>query len=622
MHWLTHISIKQKLFLITFFPVLLAIFIGIEAARSTWAKRDDAMSAQMIVQLSSYIDGIAHEFAVERGLTAGYLGSGKGYEKVLAQRSKADQALVSFKDYVDTNPVDSIISSQQENTYLRLFSGLANVRAAVNRRDSEVNAFAFYSNINKASLNMIIALSDQVEDITIKKYLRNLTAILWAKERAGQIRGLANGMLARGAATIDQYADFKMYVHSFSDFLAISQDTAKGEILSQIQAMSRDEVFRKVADIEQQLLSQHDSLDRIQGPPPSEWFSLSTDRIKLIKQTSVRALNEVLTYSETLTTRAMSQFSFILAVLSSVLVLSVILFLMIAKNICHRMNTTMRIMQDSIRDFDLSVRGDDTGSDEIAQITRSFNHYMDWLVQLIQEITNVSEVLDNQGASISAASKAIASAATEQAASLQEIAASMEQMTANIRQNSDHAQKTQRISSEAAIGAKSGGDAVSRAVVAMKDIAEKTVIVEEIARQTNLLALNAAIEAARAGEQGKGFAVVASEVRKLAERSQTAAVDIGTRSSSTVDYAENAGKLLEKLVPEIELTANLMQEISAGSREQHVGAEEINRALQQLDQVAQTSADSAARMTMSYQNLAQKSSELRDSLSRFKLSQG
>src|SRR5664279_4063118 len=163
----------------------------------------------------------------------------------------------------------------------------------------------------------------------------------------------------------------------------------------------------------------------------------------------------------------------------------------------------------------------------------------------------------------------------------------MEQMSANIRQNADNALQTEKIAVKSATDAQEGGKAVAQTVHAMKEIAGKISIIEEIARQTNLLALNAAIEAARAGEHGKGFAVVASEVRKLAERSQRAAAEISELSSSSVEVAERAGGMLARILPDVQKTSELVQEITAASREQDSGAAQINKAIQQLDQVIQ-----------------------------------
>ncbi|MBU0971144.1 MAG: methyl-accepting chemotaxis protein, partial [Proteobacteria bacterium] len=203
---------------------------------------------------------------------------------------------------------------------------------------------------------------------------------------------------------------------------------------------------------------------------------------------------------------------------------------------------------------------------------------------------------------------------SEQAASAEEASAAMEQMSANIVQNSENAQKTQNIAIKAAEDAIRGGEAVLKTVEAMRQIADKIQIIEEIARQTNMLALNAAIEAARAGEHGKGFAVVADAVRKLAERSQTAAGEISTISSSSVEISEQAGEMLERIVPDIRKTADLVQEINAASNEQKTGAEEINLSMQQLDQVIQTNAASSEELSSTSEELASQAEVLKSAI--------
>jgi methyl-accepting chemotaxis protein len=193
----------------------------------------------------------------------------------------------------------------------------------------------------------------------------------------------------------------------------------------------------------------------------------------------------------------------------------------------------------------------------------------------------------------------------------------MEQMSSNIRQNADNATQTEKIALKAASDAKEGGQAVNHTVDAMRQIAAKISIVEEIARQTNLLALNAAIEAARAGEHGKGFAVVASEVRKLAERSQRAAGEITQLAGSSVEVAEKAGKLLSTILPDVQKTAELVQEITAASREQDSGAGQINKAIQQLDQVIQQNAASSEETSSTSEELAGQAGQLQSAISFF-----
>jgi len=195
----------------------------------------------------------------------------------------------------------------------------------------------------------------------------------------------------------------------------------------------------------------------------------------------------------------------------------------------------------------------------------------------------------------------------------------MEEMAASIQQNADNARQTEKLASKAAEDAKASGSAVNKTVQAMKEVAGKISIIEEIARKTDLLALNAAVEAARAGEHGKGFAVVASEVRKLAERSQTAAAEISSLTVDGVRTAEGAGQLLAKLVPDIQKTAELVHEISAASAEQNTGASQINKAIQQLDQVIQQNAAASEQMASSSEELSSQAEMLQSSVGFFKL---
>ncbi|MBF0288941.1 MAG: methyl-accepting chemotaxis protein [SAR324 cluster bacterium] len=260
--------------------------------------------------------------------------------------------------------------------------------------------------------------------------------------------------------------------------------------------------------------------------------------------------------------------------------------------------------------------------DEIGILAEALREMVLRLREIVGEIQSSADNVSSGSQQLSSTSQQMSQGATEQAASVEETSASMEQMNSNIQQNADNAQQTEKISLKAAKDARESGEAVVKTVTAMKEIAGKIAIIEEIARQTNLLALNAAIEAARAGEHGKGFAVVASEVRKLAERSQTAAGEITKLSTSSVEVAEMAGNMLEQLVPDIQKTAELVQEISAASNEQNTGASQINQALQQLDQVIQQNAGASEEMSATAEQLFAQAQQLQDIIGFFNVGGG
>lgn len=246
--------------------------------------------------------------------------------------------------------------------------------------------------------------------------------------------------------------------------------------------------------------------------------------------------------------------------------------------------------------------------------------------EMVRQMKIILADIDSAAQNVSSGSEEMASSAeelsqgaVEQAASCEQVASSMEEMTATMRQTADNAQQTNQISKLAGQNAQKSGESVKNTVDAMRDIASKITVIEEIANKTDLLALNAAVEAARAGEQGRGFAVVASEVRKLAERSQQAAAEIIALSTSSVQTAEEAGKMLEKLVPDIQKTVDLVNEITASTDEQLHGAEEVNTALQQLDQVTQQNSSASEELSSTSEELASQAVQLQESIAFFKV---
>jgi methyl-accepting chemotaxis protein len=269
---------------------------------------------------------------------------------------------------------------------------------------------------------------------------------------------------------------------------------------------------------------------------------------------------------------------------------------------------------------DIPERIKETYRGDFEEIRENVNTMIGNLGRFATDLQAAADRVASASQELSGSAQEMSQGASEQAASAQEASASMEQMAANIRQNADNAGETERIAMKSAEDARESGKAVSDTVAAMRQISSKIAVIEEIARQTDLLALNAAVEAARAGDSGRGFAVVASEVRKLAERSQRAASEIGLLSQSSVEVADNAGQMLNQLVPHIQKTAELVQEIAAASAEQNAGADQINSALQQLDQVIQQNASVAEEITATAEQLATQGGMLRETAGFFTLS--
>ncbi|QTA88348.1 HAMP domain-containing methyl-accepting chemotaxis protein [Desulfonema magnum] len=274
---------------------------------------------------------------------------------------------------------------------------------------------------------------------------------------------------------------------------------------------------------------------------------------------------------------------------------------------------------NKISEGDLTVQIQVRTRDETGQLLAAMKNMVSKLKEIVTEVSRTSDNVALGSQQLSSSSEEMSQASSQQAGSTEEVSSSMEEMSANIRQNADNAMETQRIALKSAEDAQESGKAVTKTVTAMKEIAEQILIIEDIARQTDLLALNAAIEAARAGEYGQGFAVVASEVRKLSERSQKAARKINKLSVSSVEVAERAGEMLARLVPDIQKTAELVQEISAATNEQDRGAAQINLSVQQLNQVVQQNATASEETASTAEELSSQADQLRRVITFFRL---
>lgn len=309
----------------------------------------------------------------------------------------------------------------------------------------------------------------------------------------------------------------------------------------------------------------------------------------------------------------------IIIIIGVVTVAAMILFIfLLAGTISRPLKKAVQVAE-TISNGNLTVGIRAESEDETGLLMRAMNNMKEKLSETIDNIKKISDSVLSGSVEISSTSQKMAQGATEQAAAGEEVSSSLEEMGANIEQNAANSRETEKIALKAANDAEESGATVLEAVTAVKSIAEKILIVEEIARQTNMLALNAAIEAARAGDSGKGFAVVAAEVRRLAERSKIAADEITELSGSTVVKAENAAKLLQEVVPDIRKTAELVQDITSSSNEQNSGVKQINKAVTQLDQVIQLNASSSEQLDSMAEELASHAKALSEAIEYFRV---
>ena len=396
------------------------------------------------------------------------------------------------------------------------------------------------------------------------------------------------------------------------------QSELKAEMDSLI--ISWDYVFKQQTALMQMLVSFEDYSDMMKEIDASSIL----DEIVPISERVSNQLESIVNQktSESATAKVMESFS-LMVVASWVLIVVVIaISIFLAFYTANRIIVPIQNAVHAVKEIasgNLNVKLETDRTDEVGELMSNLSTMADKLKDVIGITTIVADKISKASDQISASAQQMSDGATAQAASAEEVSSSMEEMAANIQQNTDNSQQTEKIALTAAVDVKEGAEVVNQTVSSMSTIADKISIIEEIARQTNLLALNAAVEAARAGEHGKGFAVVAAEVRKLAERSQVAANEINDVSASSVKVSQRAGQLLSDIVPSINNTAKLVQEITASSLEQNSGAEQVNNAVQSLNLVVQQNAASAEEMAAGATELLKFAQNLKRQVSFFRL---
>ncbi len=659
---LNQLTIKKKLFLFAALPLLTSVILGLQMASDLLQSKQRASQAHLLVQFANRLDAIAHQHAVERGLTAGFLGSqgASGKEAVLQQRRNADSAEQAYSNFLLAHPeLTALIGDNKLQRFKTLLEKKDGIRNKVDQLARDNGAFDYYSKLNKTALNLINNSIHLVNIPTLREDLQQLTNLLWMKERAGQSRGAINGMLARGSASVAQYASINVYITSFNTVMNNLISAEHPVISTEVKNFQTTEAYKKVATIEKSLMEQYASLDQISGPTPADWFPLATHRISLIKAMADDVTQSLLDKADQITTSSTHKMLLSISLLVAVLLISMIILLGIANNIARRLQSLRTTLRRSTENSDLSIQADSSGSDEIASIAANVNLYISWLNEMIGNIQQIVVQLNQQTQQFNSQSENNRQVMTEQKDQSHMLATAMSEMQQSITDVARSCQNAAALSNVAQNNSQDGLLSVQQTAEAMTNLSaniarSETIIqaldantqrigtvldtIRGIAEQTNLLALNAAIEAARAGEQGRGFAVVADEVRSLAQRTQESTAETQKMIEALCSTAEQATQNMQQSHVEaevclarsreteekiketaksIEEADSLLEQIAAAAEEQSTVSNEINRNVYQIDEFSSQCLETANSIDQGSRAISKISEKLHHQISGF-----
>ncbi len=619
MNFLKNLSIRSTIIFLLTLPLLSMAYFSYLSIHSEYNAAQEMDKIEQQVYLATNISALVHELQKERGATAVYMGSGgkKYSSEVSSQRLTTDEK----KNQLDVFLQDfdqSTLADQTLKKTLGELAQLSNIRKnATSLGVPAKDVIAYFTSLNGHFLDVIQSISKTSQNKDVSNAVYSYANFLLGKERAGIERAVLSNVFAKNkfapgvqAKAITLKLEQGIFLNEFFTRATQQQKQLFNSLLS---SRDQSEVARMRAVAYGGLSNSEEGF----GIDAGYWFKTTTARINQLKGIENTIASELSDLAKTLNEQANSSF------LSSIILTGITFAItcLLAVFFTSLITTPIKkgvIFAEELAEGDLTAQLDVDQADEIGQLAKALINMRNKVGSVVSDVRTNADSLAGASQQISATAQTLSQSAIEQASGVETTSSSVEQLNASVQQNTENAQVTEQMATKSADEAEKGGKAVTETVAAMKNIAKKISLIEDIAYKTNLLSLNAAIEAASAGEHGKGFAVVAAEVRKLAESSRITAEEINILATESVDVAEKAGGLISNVVPEISRTSDLVQEISAASAEQSSGIAQINEAMTQLDTATQQNASASEELAATSEEMSGQAAQLQQAVAFFK----
>lgn len=658
---LSNLKISHAITIVGILPSLFAIIVVSILTMDLNKKVDEGRVAEDMVKLSVLLDNVAHNFAVERGLSAGFLGSKgqNGKDALIAQRVKADQAEEALRN-AQPESFKELNESRLNTLRNRVLTALENkssVRQKVDALAPDNNAFAFYSEANRKALNGIQRVILNVSNRDIAKALEARLSLLWMKERVGQYRGALNGVFAAKTTTLKRQSQIVAFIEDENHQLERFKMTASTDELAILNAVTTNNEWKAVNQATDDFLSMKD-VSTVNGP--SNWFALATAKIGLIKTVADKISSEINTLSDSLTTNSLYYRNGLLIVFAILIIPVMWLSYTLTRSLTRRVEQISQVLSNISTHRNLLGRIENTSNDELGEIIQYLNAHLDHLKGSFESMMGMATESKDSMDELSRFSLNALKETKDQFNQTDLMASAVEQMSltsSTISQDMQSAaEDTEAIRTQSTQGSKrmqtildsisnlsseveGGYQAVQSVTNHTEQISSILQTIEAIAEQTNLLALNAAIEAARAGEQGRGFAVVADEVRTLAQRTQDSTEEIRSMIQSLVGSGQQALKsmeqctdmatgtsdvvkdnvgMMQELFDSIERIAQTIERVATASEEQSQVSEEVNKNIQNVSERSHNILDMVTKTDEGANRAKQRFEEVLSEISSYK----